>query len=677
MSSTDLIMGSAGGSGGSLTDPNFKNVSLLLSGDGTNGAQNNTFIDSSSNNFSLTRNGNLTQGSFSPYGNLWSNYFDGSASNARLQFPSGNMLPASSNFTLEFWFNPTYTGGSGTITSQGTLPYSDNGRTGTFINSDGTIGTGIGESFPMSSSPATAVFGQWNHYAWVRNGSTYTMYLNGVQVAQATNSSKTIDSGYFRIGTLWDGDGGGLVPYKGHVSNLRITYAVVYTSNFTPSVTPLTAISGTQLLTCQSNRFIDNSSNNYSISINGVPKVTNFSAFNPTSAYDPTTTTGSGYFSDSSYLNFGNYAQVGSSDFTFETWFYPVPGGPYGGGGNMICIGGDNNGYFGFAVSMAGWGLGCSFSSGSGWYSVPVTFSIVYNQWYHVAVTRSSGNIVVYVNGQSVGTGSFSNSKTGSENYIGFYTNHSSNYDSSYSYMAGMRLVIGSVVYTGNFTPPTTPPTVITNTALLPKFANAGIADLATQNDWITNGGTQVSTSVKKFGTGSLYMNSGSLQCFPLKNASGIATFSGDFTWEYWFYPTNGSNNFQGGGLSYRDSGFGSGGFQSIYDGTTNTLKYIFDGGGTEISGNGITNNAWNHIALVRQGGTLSFYVNGNRKNTAAYSNVITGGGSSTLGFFIGDTYDGNHYYVQGYLDDIRITNGVARYSGTTFTPPALTLPNQ
>ena len=60
-------------------DPYFKYVTLLLHGDGTNGAQNNTFLDSSSNNFTITRNGNTTQGTFSPYGSNWSSYFDGTS----------------------------------------------------------------------------------------------------------------------------------------------------------------------------------------------------------------------------------------------------------------------------------------------------------------------------------------------------------------------------------------------------------------------------------------------------------------------------------------------------------------------------------------------------------------------------------------------------------------------
>ena len=42
-------------------DPYYENVTLNLHGDGTNGAQNNTFLDSSTNNFTITRNGNTTQ----------------------------------------------------------------------------------------------------------------------------------------------------------------------------------------------------------------------------------------------------------------------------------------------------------------------------------------------------------------------------------------------------------------------------------------------------------------------------------------------------------------------------------------------------------------------------------------------------------------------------------------
>lgn len=52
---------------GAAGDPNWQNVTLLSGTTTTNSGQNNTFIDSSSNAFTITRNGNTTQGTFSPF----------------------------------------------------------------------------------------------------------------------------------------------------------------------------------------------------------------------------------------------------------------------------------------------------------------------------------------------------------------------------------------------------------------------------------------------------------------------------------------------------------------------------------------------------------------------------------------------------------------------------------
>ena len=65
-----------------VKDANFNETTLLLHGDGTDGGQNNTFTDSSSNNASITRLGNTTQGTFSPFSledGYWSNFFDADA----------------------------------------------------------------------------------------------------------------------------------------------------------------------------------------------------------------------------------------------------------------------------------------------------------------------------------------------------------------------------------------------------------------------------------------------------------------------------------------------------------------------------------------------------------------------------------------------------------------------
>ena len=106
----DLISMLAACAGGGEKDPDFNQTVLLLHGDGTNGAQNNTFLDSSSNNFTITRNPATgpnapTQGTFSPFSlaaGEWSNYFDGSGDRLNSS-GSVNSAAGTSNFCVEFF----------------------------------------------------------------------------------------------------------------------------------------------------------------------------------------------------------------------------------------------------------------------------------------------------------------------------------------------------------------------------------------------------------------------------------------------------------------------------------------------------------------------------------------------------------------------------------------------
>jgi hypothetical protein len=101
----------AGASAGGGVDAQFNYVSMLLHGDGTNGAQNNTFIDSSSTGATVTRSGATTQGSFSPFGSNWSVYHTGSS---YLSYPAnGTTNFGSGEFTVEGWIFPTANVGDG------------------------------------------------------------------------------------------------------------------------------------------------------------------------------------------------------------------------------------------------------------------------------------------------------------------------------------------------------------------------------------------------------------------------------------------------------------------------------------------------------------------------------------------------------------------------------------
>ena len=102
MATKQKLLGAAAGFG--ADDPDFKHTTLLLDFDGTSGDANNTFTDSGSVGATVTENGDAIQGSFSPYGDNWSVYFDGS--NDRLDVGSSGVTNIGSGaFTIEFWIN--------------------------------------------------------------------------------------------------------------------------------------------------------------------------------------------------------------------------------------------------------------------------------------------------------------------------------------------------------------------------------------------------------------------------------------------------------------------------------------------------------------------------------------------------------------------------------------------
>jgi hypothetical protein len=80
-----------------------------------------------------------------------------------------------------------------------------------------------------------------------------------------------------------------------------------------------------------------------------------------------------------------------------------------------------------------------------------------------------------------------------------------------------------------------------------------------------------------------------------------------------------------------------------------------------------MTANTWHHIAVTRSGNTFRSFVNGVVEKTFTVSGSIFS--DVTIPYNIGRvTYNGGGFYYNGYMDDFRVTKGLARYTAN-FTP--------
>jgi len=672
---------------GAVGDPNWQNVTLLSGTTNTNAGQNNTFLDSSSNNFTITRNGNTTQGTFTPFSQAagyWSNYFGGSSF---ISTPYSSTFAMNTYATFECWVNFSALSSDRLIFGKDGfwLGYS---YTGIGISAN-KFGFAIynGGSWTAVSSATTPVVGQWNHVVGVRDNTTLRIYINGIQEATTSFGSSPIVSSFdLCVGA----NTGTQSPITGYVSNARYcngatSGALPYTGNFTPPTTPLTATASTVFLTCQSNRFIDNSTANsgsgFPITATGSPSVVPFQPFGaPTSPYSTTNVGGSGYFDGTGdYLNIARNSafDVGSGDFTIECWVYAgafVTATPLfcqqqssGSARNSWSLRTDSSGYPQFQAS-AGSDNDVLITS-----STPITL----NSWNHLAGVRNGNNWTLYVNGVSTGTATASITVYYDPTYGDVVFGASRNvatYDRYYTgYISNARLVKGTAVYTAAFTPPTTPLTAITNTQLLCNFTNAGIFDNAAKNDMETVGNAQVSTSVVKYGTGSMAFD-GTGDYLVMKDTPQMVFGTGDFTIEFWLRLISAPSS--GSFVTLYDSRptSGSGNYPTIYLNGSNATLIYYTNNANRITGSNLSTGQWYHIAVSRSGTSTKLFIDGTQSGSTYTDSLdyINGSFRPAIGV---NGFDLSSGYLNGYIDNLRVTKGVGRYT-YNFTPPTRAFSN-
>lgn len=659
------------------TDPSFDQTTLLLQADGVaNDSDNSTFIDSSSTSPTLTTNGNVRQNQFTPFSQpngYWGGYFDGTtdyitaASNAAFALPG--------DFTVELWIYPTQISGSERgIFGIGTTDPNSNliriqqssSKLQFWLGGSNSGGPGSGTKTGIITCTTVLSLNTWYHIAWVRSGTgsnNVKLYLNGVLDGQGTGTYD-ITANPCGVGTGYPGTS--IETFFGYISNVRVVKgAALYTANFNPPTTPLTTTvsSGTvSFLTCQSNAIKDTSSNSFTITVNGNVSTQLFSPFAPVYSAAEPTTGGSAVFPGSSYVS-GTSSICTATDFTIEFFGYFPASAP----SSFVFVGVSTGPLITFDASFF------PLYGRQGGYILTGNIVVPVGQWVHLAYVRSGTTVSAYVNARFAGSATDANNYSASQSWgFGGGTGASplpngvsiSNFRS-----VGSALYSGTSTTTNNFTIPTAPFTSsTTNTLLLMSATNAGIIDVSLKNNIQTIGNTKVSTSIYKYGTGSIAFD-GTGDWITLPNGMQNQMQGGDFTAEGWVYITT-----LGSARGLISKGTASTGW-AIGVTSGNVLQASYTS--TTLSGTTLlVANTWYHFAMVRSGtatGNIKIYLNGVLEATSA--TAITTDFNQTESMYVGADRVGGSPMI-GYMDDVRLTKGVARYTAA-FTPPQVAFPRQ
>ena len=662
-----VFMGAAGGGVALPSDPNFNTVSFLSHFDGSNNGVNNAFDDSSSSNHTITSNGDATQGSFGPFARsdgYWGVAFDGS--DDRLSAPdSADFDFGTGDFTIELFFNY-----KGSIANRWLIGGANHWqlriKTASSPSRLGEVSfITNGSTEIIYVSPSDLADSAWHHIAITREGTNLRHFLDGALVKTTTNSETINADSALYIGASSTNS----EDWDGHISNVRVVKGTaVYTSAFTTPAAPLTAVTNTKLLTCQSNRFVDNSASAHTITPSGDAAVSAFGPFLTSEVYDAAVNGASAYFDgnddrlsapDSADFN------VGSGLFTAETWIFPTASP------NQPIIMGQWSGSYSWAMMLSNDGnryprfliYDGSFSDNVSSTSVPL------NAWSHLALVRESGNVFkIYLNGIQIYSATINKTANNSSDPLTVGADNSGG-SPFQGYLADTRFTKGTAIYTSAFTPPTAPLTAVTNTKLLLNMADGQAIDSAAKNNLTLYGNAKVSNAQSKFGGTSIYFD-GTGDYATLSNSSDNNFGSGDWTIEGWLYLT--ANAGTGNDEFAVASKWGDGSTRSwlarIANGNKLTFWYI-NNSGTQVELTPDTRvlslNTWYHVAWVKNS-NLKVYIDGVGSTLTASDFQIRNG---TDLIQLSGRASGDNMY-QGYIDDFRISS-TARYTANFTAPTA------
>lgn len=628
--------------------------SLLLNGNGADGAQNTLVPSDLTGSYSFSRALTPVPVNFSPYTSGGSIYQTGTARQA--YFANPVPIPAG-EFCIELWCYPENFSAARELISNRAWQFGNNKGWQLTIANNGTVMLGASQSvwnsFPAILTSTTALTANaWNHVAFTRDSSdVLRVFINGVLSTSMTYTQSLDQSAggfgthYFTLGNSYYDGQFSTQPFNGYIGDVRVNTGVgsaTYTANFTPPTSTLIPTTGT-LVAVRSTGFVLESSGN------NVPVIPFGSVAQSIDSPFGTSYPGSLLFSsNASYLSAPtNPGFSFSGAFTVEGWFnwstLPSAGQITG----VLAAGGFNITYS-TTLQFNLYGTGSIASA---------AFTPVLGRWYHIAMTRNEVNLcTIWIDGVSSATGTSSTSFA-----QGAWSLYGGSNNGGAGNVTNLRVVKGTAVYTTNFTPSTTPLTAISGTSLLLLGSNIGIIDTsANKYNVSVFGNTKISTTQSKFGGSSIQFD-GTNDYLTVANATPLLFTVPMFHVECWVYRST-----SGAFHSIVGKGNSTNGWL-LQINSTDKLTFLVGAGIVMTSTTSINTGTWTHIAVTRDGtNMMRMFVNGVLE--ASVSNNTSFSQSEVL--TIGADRSNNNSF-NGFIEDLRIFRDSAKYISAFTTPVA------
>ncbi len=661
----------------------YPSCSLLLHFSGSNNST--TFTDSSANNVVVSANGNVKiTSSISKFGS-GSGFFDGTGD--YLSFVSGATVFGSSDFTIEFWANFSDIGTFRPLISRRS-DCVNLANISIEINrlSDNTIDARayVGSTATQIISTDTTALNTWYHIATARSGSLYYLFINGNLQTSASITGTINNPGntsYIGIRPTCNAT----LTMFGYLDEFRITKGV---ARYSASFVTQSAEFPNQLPQYETKYIgliggLNDTGSDY-----GIQKLDDTSLKIRKMSVSGTPVSGSPFLSssvDRVYVNVLNYGNISVGSTLLGQTFTAVGStssyalsrsvvNPYE---IIVAVDGAVQSFNdAYSVTSSTINFTESIPSGSlvdiRYLTTPNVNSASYALTASYALNAGSGG-----GGGAIQTGSIAGQT--------ILYNFSSSQESTLTglNLTGNKWGVNVIEEWNNgFIP--NGDLNYSSCSLLMHFSGSNGSTTFIDNSPITksftvNGGAQISTVQSKFSSSSAYFD-GTGDYLSTNSSNDFAFGTGDFTVECWIYSSDVSSATQRGFLQTSDT---VGGLKTTFTTGIAILQGANSSGGSlnggltvNVAGTNvgsstsvITTNTWYHIALVRNSSTSSLYVDG----TSVGSAITTGNCTGTY-LSIGGYYNTSFLY-QGYLDELRITKGVARYT-SSFVPPTSEFPN-